>query len=268
MAATVVTDALVWLAKEVAVQGVRWIFEQAFGGDRRMAGSKVRRFDLSDGAAVTSDADITVQFAGGAGQRLPVVLAFQDYGSPGKGRPFPMLLTDTARVTLRRADYLISALVLWFPLDPQAKPELHGIGWRRCWIAGNLTEAVAISAGLPSTSLVGQLGLVDRHGAPLFTLSRCQSSPPLTEPDTGSSTPTRLPDHRPEPVPASPPGSGQPAVQAGRSSGLCGARLSSGQRCTHAFSRFGLCPTHLGKASHGQSVIWHDGGAPISWPPR
>jgi hypothetical protein len=166
-----------WLGREIAAKGLDRLMDRVIDGPavhrNVIAAVPVRRHDISGGAVPSSDADIVVkhQVAGAAFARVPVLLTFQDANhQPSDGMPFPMVLTETAHVTVRRGHYLVTALVLDLPAKPGKKPTLRSIGWCRLWIASNTTEKISIAGQHPTDELLGELGLKKPDGSSLFKL--------------------------------------------------------------------------------------------------
>lgn len=292
-----VTGMLVWLAKEIASRGIGLLFDRAAGTAVATVSPAapglpaVRRYDLSGGAAVTSDADVTVRFTAGAGQRLPVVLAVQD-AAERTGDPFPMVLTDTAHLTLRRGAYLMTALVLRLPEEAGALPVLRGVGWQRPWIAGNAVERVGITTSAPTKKMVRKLGLVGPDGAALFTLAPPEPLhaplPPTADPFRFRTRPSPVdrprfvgpvapvdrprfvgpvtPEERPRFVrPVTPdPFAAFTALSRARVGDTCRALDdTTGSRCTKATDS-DLCTIHRVRVmTGGRPVHWYDTGEQV-----
>jgi len=270
--------ALIWLAKEVGSRGIGMIFDEFDGPapvlEQQGAGlPPIKRYDLSGGARLTSDADVTVQYVASLTMtRLPVVLTFQDADGSGKGEPFPMVLTDTAHVTLRRGHYLITALVLRLPTESGVKPTLRAIGWQRPWIAGNSAEQLKITTSAPTAKLVKELGLVGSDGKPLFTLP--PKNPPRALPSgslgaggTGGAARARVTPLRSESLRralADRPSRQSPPPLGSREK--CKAKARSGQhvqRCVFTATAGGLCLMHNSQLRSGRAVYWFDTGLRI-----
>ena len=130
---------------------------------------------------VTSDVDIVVRHRP-AGRRA-VLLAFQtatgwEETEVPQGATVPMLLGETAHLTLLRDDYVISALVLEPAVKVGGKPVLHGIGRIRHWVASNATEQLAITTNPPSPKTLKKLGLLKPDGTSPFELPPAQPAAP------------------------------------------------------------------------------------------
>lgn len=129
-----------------------------------------------DGAQGTSDVDIDIRHHVAA-HRAPVILTFQKFGTNSGGATFPMVLGDTAHLTLRRDHYLIAALVVDLPCTPGARPTLQGVGWTREWVADNHVRNVAITTRHPTEELVAELGLTTSDGTCPFILAAPYAAP-------------------------------------------------------------------------------------------
>lgn len=175
--------ALVWLSERLAGRGVDWFFDSAF--DRpRLSVTQAKRHDLTvAGAQATSDVDFTVRHHL-ARTRVPVILTFQKFGDRSTGTTFPMVLGDTAQVTLPRDHYFVTALIVDLPTTQTAKPTLRGLGWAQPWVAGNHTATITIATQHPTDELVEKIGLKKPDGSVLFTL------PPAPSPQTWPNTTT------------------------------------------------------------------------------
>ncbi|MEA5363914.1 hypothetical protein VA596_30580 [Amycolatopsis sp., V23-08] len=169
-----VTGSLIWLGHAAAAAAVGRLAERAvdrvFDGPRRAVTlPEPRRHRIGE---VTSDVDVDVRHAP-AGRR-PVLLAFQTAPAGNAGDPHgvtvPMLLGETAHLTLARDDYLISALVLDPPAQLGGKPVLHGVGWVRHWVASSRTDRLTVTTEVPTTELLERLGLRKPDGTGPFEL--------------------------------------------------------------------------------------------------
>ncbi len=172
----VVTGALVWLVQRLLDKGFDRIFD-ALDAPKQNAVSPfqpmvaTRRHDLSvEGAQGTSDLDVDVR-AHLLWKRSPVILTFQKFGTTSGGATLPMVLGDTAHLTLRRDHYLIAALVVALPNAAGAKPTLRGVGWSHEWVADNHVRQVTITTRQPTTELVRELGLTKSDGSCPFILA-------------------------------------------------------------------------------------------------
>ena len=180
----VVTGALIWLVQRLLDKGIDRIFDATFDTRKQaplqpavapmVAG---RRHDLTaDGAQGTSDVDIGVRYHAQTG-RAPVILTFQKFGTKSGGATFPMVLGDTAHLTLRRDHYLIAALVVDLPRTAGALPTLRGIGWTQEWVADNHVRKVAITTRHPTEALVQEVGLTKSDGRCPFILAPAPATP-------------------------------------------------------------------------------------------
>ncbi|MEV6826542.1 hypothetical protein [Amycolatopsis sp. NPDC051102] len=259
------TMSLIWLGQTAGAAIVGRLAER--GIDRLLDGprqvvlpplpprAEPRRHRLGD---VTSDVDITVR-ATLAGRR-PVLLAFQTAPREGErtaGVTVPMVLGETAHLTLPRDDYLISALVLDPPAELGGKPVLHGVGWVRHWVASSGLDRLTIATEAPTTKLLRKLGLQAPDGTSPFV-----PAPPGT-------TPRQLP---------AAPGGAIPAALTARLAAHAAHRNAAGfplgSKCRAAMSRFGpqcafpvsafgkngLCMTHSNALKRGSAVY--------EWPSR
>jgi hypothetical protein len=176
----VVTGALVWLVQRLLDKGFDRIFDAALDTRNRAQpparGTLApmvapRRHDLTvDGAQGTSDLDVTVRPHLQLG-RAPVILTFQKFGTNSGGTTFPMVVGDTAHLTLRRDHYLIAALVVDLPRKAGAKPTLRGLGWTQQWVADNHVRTVTVTTQHPTEKLVKKLGLRKSDGSCPFVLA-------------------------------------------------------------------------------------------------
>jgi hypothetical protein len=193
-----------------------------------------------------------------------VLLAFQTAPGPDPaGTPLgvtvPMVLGETAHLTLPRDDYLISALVLDPPAELGGKPVLHGVGWVRHWVASSGTDRLTIATEAPTKKLLRKLGLQAPDGTSPFELPSPGTAAPQPLPATG--TLARLPAGN--------------AVNVNRFLGptssrrQCRAALSRfGARCTFPgamFSQNGLCLSHSNAVKRGETVYEWDTRQRIVW---
>jgi hypothetical protein len=154
---------------------------------------RARRHDLTvAGAQGTSDVDFTVRHHL-ARTRVPVILTFQKFGDPSTGTTLPMVLGDTAQLTLPRNHYLVTALIIDLPTTPGAKPTLRGLGWVQPWVADNHTAAITIATAHPTDELVEKIGLKKPDGSMLFAI------PPAPPPRTSANTTTPWIGAKPNP---------------------------------------------------------------------
>ncbi|MEU0535691.1 hypothetical protein [Amycolatopsis tolypomycina] len=249
-----ITLALLWLGQTAGAAVIGRLAER--GVDRLLDGprqlvlppvAEPRRHRLGD---VTSDLDITVRFGGL--ERRPVLLALQTAPREGErtaGVTVPMVLGETAHLTLPRDDYLISALVLDPPRDLGGKPVLYGIGWVRHWVASSRTDRLAITTEKPTENLLKKLGLQAADGTGPFDLA-----PP------GAIAPRQLPA-APGGFPAPSAAAAIIARSAERGAALrslttqCRAAVSRfGPRCSYSALADGLCLTHSTSLKRGHTV--------------
>ena len=170
-----VSGALVWLGQRLLDKGFDRVLDAAFDSLRPPAVAP-RRHDLSvNGAQGTSDLDVGIHFHG-AESRSPVILTFQKFGTTAGGVTFPMVLGDTAHLTLRRDHYLVAALVVTLPSRSDARPTLRGVGWTHEWVADNHVREVAITTQHPTEALVKELGLMKGDGSCPFALPAARTS--------------------------------------------------------------------------------------------
>ncbi|MFG1642045.1 hypothetical protein ACGFMK_17300 [Amycolatopsis sp. NPDC049252] len=241
------TGSLVWLGQAAAAAVVGRLAERAvdraFDGSRRAVTlPEPRRHRIGD---VTSDVDIVVRHVP-AGRR-PVLLAFQTAPAGNTGEPHgvtvPMLLGETAHLTLARDDYLISALVLEPPAQLGGNPVLHGVGWARHWVASNRTDQLTITTEVPTEELLERLGLRKPDGTSPFELP-----PPC--PDRPQLPASWARAHR----------AAQLATRTAAADARCRASVvQRGSRCTMTVSTFstnGLCLHHDSHFKAGGTV--HD----------
>lgn len=210
---------------------------------------------------VTSDVDIDVRHLPPARQR--VLLAFQlapHSGERTAGVTVPMVLGETAHLTLPRGDYLITALVLDPPADPRGKPVLRGIGWVRHWAASTKTDRLTIETGAPTTTLLRQLGLLTPEGTGPFVLPVPKAAAPPRLPGTPSPPLSELLARlRASGVPVKPSGQEPPQCRAatGPSGPRCGSRAA-------VSAANGLCLFHNAARELGEPVHAWPTGKPIT----
>ncbi|GAB1514363.1 hypothetical protein [Actinophytocola sp. KF-1] len=251
----VVTGALIWLARRVVDRGFDRIFDATFDARQRQPAVTPRRHDLSvDGAQGTSDLDVDVRYHHFAG-RMPVILTFQKFGTNSGGTTFPMVLGDTAHLTLRRDHYLVAALVVGLPDQAGAAPTLQGVGWTHEWVADNHVRTVAITTQHPTEQLVSDLGLVKSDGTCPFALA----APP---PEPADDWPA-LPEFPPWLTHARQQGIAprrRPARRRALST-FCRARTDvTGHRCTSLAFVHELCVDHWHQLNTGRPVYdFHTG---------
>lgn len=172
----VLTGALIWLFQRLLDKGFDRVFDSVFDPPpqpyRAIAQPVMvtaRRHDLSTGGQGTSDLDVVVRHHL-AQTRVPVLLTFQKFGTDTGGTTFPMVLGDTASLTLRRDHYAITALIVDLPRTPGAKPTLRGVGWSTQWVADNHVKKVTLNTQHPTKELVKKLGLMAEDGTCPFIL--------------------------------------------------------------------------------------------------
>ncbi|WP_329050447.1 hypothetical protein OG738_01115 [Amycolatopsis sp. NBC_01488] len=265
------TMSLIWLGQAAGAAIVGRLAER--GVDRLLDGRRQtvlvpdtpaapRRHRLGD---VTSDVDIFVRHRTAPLPRS-VLLAFQTAprdGELARGVTVPMVLGETAHLTLPRDDYLISALVLDPPADLGGKPVLHGVGWVRHWVASNGTERLTIASQAPTQQLLEKLGLRSADGTSPFEIAPRTTTP--------SAAPRQLPS-------AGDAAAGAAAIAAaaarhatfaasanrfgrfaqGTGRRQCRAAISRfGGRCFHqpfGIGNTGLCMTHYNAFTRGETV--------------
>ncbi|MET8854137.1 hypothetical protein [Amycolatopsis sp. NPDC004625] len=205
---------------------------------------------------VTSDVDIAVRHRPATGQR--VLLTFQATPLAGErtsGVTVPMVLGETAHLTLPRADYLISALVFDHPADPGAKPVLRGVGGIRHYVASTKTEQLTIETGTPTAPLLTTLGLADSKGTGPF-----QPAPHL--PATATS-----PAERKAAFLLAKIEERDAQVEAGTATRCRAATSGSESRCPAPVALFddnGTCYHHLAELVKGVPVYDFRTGRPIT----
>ncbi|MFD8496260.1 hypothetical protein [Amycolatopsis sp. NPDC059657] len=173
----ILVGALIWLLDRIAGRGVDWLFDNAVGRGRgALSAPQVKRHDLtSPGAQATSDVDFTVRHHL-AQTRSPVILTFQKFSDKSTGITLPMVLGDTAHVTLPRNHYFVTALIVDLPKNSGDLPTLRGLGWAQPFIADNHTAKITIATQQPTDALVTKIGLKQQDGATPFLLP----APPST----------------------------------------------------------------------------------------
>ncbi|WP_103350150.1 hypothetical protein [Amycolatopsis sp. CA-128772] len=259
------TMSLIWLGQAAGAAIVGRLAER--GVDRLLDGprqvvrppaAEPRRHRLGD---VTSDLDITVRHL--AAGRRAVLLAFQTAPRDGErtaGVTVPMVLGETAHLTLPRDDYLISALVLDPPAELGGKPVLHGVGWVRHWVASTGTDRLTIASQAPTQQLLEKLGLRSADGTSPFEIA-----PPgaATPPNAASRPLTRV---SPDSVPARALAAQNAAkaiqpLRPAQSSGRLQCRAATsrfGARCIHLpfdiGNNTGLCMMHNNARVRGETV--------------
>ncbi|MEU0791306.1 hypothetical protein ABZ342_14665 [Amycolatopsis sp. NPDC005961] len=207
---------------------------------------------------VTSDIDIDVRHE--PSSRQWVLLTFQPTPPAGErtsGTTVPMVLGETAHLTLHRGDYLIGALVLDPPEDLRGKPVLRGVGAVRHWVAGTDTDQLTIETTEPTTELLERLGLQMPDG----------SGPFRPAPPKAAAPPRQL--------------TAAPELQARReavsrllaqaktgAAPQCRAAASDlGPRCTaraRVHGKNGLCQFHHSAVTLGETVYEWSSGKPIT----
>ncbi|RSD23841.1 hypothetical protein [Amycolatopsis eburnea] len=253
------TMSLVWLGQAAAGAIVGRLAERAVdrvldGPRRAVVVPAPARHRLGD---VTSDVDVVVRHTP-AGRR-PVLLAFQTAPREGErpqGVTVPMVLGETAHLTLPRDDYLISALVLDSPAELGGKPVLHGVGWVRRWIASTGVDRLTIATDAPTQKILRKLGLQAADGTSPFELAPPKpASVPQEFPAAFGEQPAAvratLAAQAAARAAASRPG--LPAATQCRAA--AGGRL--GQRCPHrpfGIGGTGLCMTHYHAYKRGEAV--------------
>ncbi|MFD9895397.1 hypothetical protein ACFWY9_39155 [Amycolatopsis sp. NPDC059027] len=175
----ILVGALIWLAQRLAEKGFDRIFDRVVDGPRIAAPAPapfaapppVRRHDLTvAGAQGTSDVDFAVRHHLLAQGRKPIILTFQKFNDTTTGTTFPMVLGDTAHVTLPRDHYFVTALIIDLPGKRGAMPTLRGVGWAQPYVADNHTAKITIGTQHPTEKLVKKLGLKKSDGGEVFHL--------------------------------------------------------------------------------------------------
>ncbi len=224
---------------------------------------------------VTSDVDIVVQHR--PATRQPVLLTFQATPLDGErtsGVTVPMVLGETAHLTLPRADYLISALVL----DPLAnigdKPVLRAVGGIRHYLASTRTEQLTIVTGAPTATLLTTLGLLKPDGTGPFrpALPPAPAPPPRppSVPDWRASLETMARQNARLQALTRAMGDilDAPAQAKAPEAAQCRAAASDfGPRCTSRIGRtgeHGLCLFHNSALKLGATVYDWVSGKPIT----
>ncbi|WP_156081311.1 hypothetical protein [Amycolatopsis vancoresmycina] len=269
------TMSLIWLGQTAGAAIVGRLAER--GIDRLLDGprqvvlppvpprAEPRRHRLGD---VTSDVDITVR-AALAGRR-PVLLAFQTAPREGErtaGVTVPMVLGETAHLTLPRDDYLISALVLDPPAELGGKPVLHGVGWVRHWVASSGTDRLTIASQVPTPQLLEKLGLRSADGTSPFEIAPRTTPAPRLLPSAGAAAASAAAAAaRHAAAAASADRFGRSAQRAGRP--RCRAATSRfGSRCFHppfGIGGTGLCMLHHNALNRGETVYDWSSRQPIT----
>ncbi|QXV62477.1 hypothetical protein [Amycolatopsis sp. TNS106] len=133
-------DALItWIGQKLA--------EKALDRAVTTGGRKPQRHDLSvQGAEVTSDLDVTVQYTLPycRGAKAPVVLTLRRLDRFGESLTVPTVLGESACVRLNRGRYEITAKVLELSPRHGQAPILHAVGSQLVWLGGNGTAKVRL----------------------------------------------------------------------------------------------------------------------------
>ncbi|MBN6039714.1 hypothetical protein [Amycolatopsis sp. 195334CR] len=278
----VLVGALVWLGQLIVARGVERVMDAAIEnfGDRpaepaAVPVAAVRRHDLTaPGAQASSDVDITPRYHRQSGHRTPAILTVQKFGDSTTGTTVPMVLGDTAHLTLVRGHYLVTALVLDLPRHRGDKPALRGLGWADLWLAENATTRLTVGTRHPTEELVDEIGLKQQDGTPVFTLppARPAAPPRPVREQLIARTVPRTWDHQreldrlrarvrqsPTPPPRTPP------EEVARV--LCRARAwVGGKQCDLVADEEGLCRIHREQARSAHHVVDHFTGRPIFLP--
>ncbi|QFU90308.1 hypothetical protein [Amycolatopsis sp. YIM 10] len=270
---------LVWLGQIIAARGIERLMDTAVDkfGDRQAGAAPaapIRRHDLTaPGAQVSSDLDITVRHHR-PGFRTPVILTVQKFGDRTSGTTLPMVLGDTAHLTLPRAHYLFAALVIDLPRHHGDKPTLRGLGWASLWLAANAATPLTIGTQHPTAELVDEIGLKQHDGSLVFTLPPAQPEAPRLSPRAPGFAPRAVPptptteffqqlfDQQPAHTPRY-----QPRQSRQVDSTHCRARAWVGDKqCAFLPAEDGLCRIHRQQAGAGRDVLDHRTGQPIILP--
>ncbi|UFS94794.1 hypothetical protein [Nocardia huaxiensis] len=264
-----------WLATRIAEAGISKLVDRGIdsvsggGLDARLASASndgaqriiVQRHNLVGGARPTSDLDIDVRrpaFARPVGHE-PVFLTLQQFTDRSGGIVFPMILGETAHMTVPRDDYFIAALVVQLPEQRDELPTLRAVGQARHFVAGNDTTRIEIQVERATIDHLLQLGLFHNNQS-VFNLP---PPPPRSNAAPGqcnSSTST---------VPGQPNSSTTTgSAQADPWNG-CRVRLPSGRRCGRLLKdgRGILCDQHSQALEFGHRLTDHLTGLRIVDPP-
>ncbi|WP_370947947.1 hypothetical protein AB5J62_10255 [Amycolatopsis sp. cg5] len=279
----ILVGALIWLLDRLAGRGVDWLFDNAVGRGR--AAPQLKRHDLtSPGAQATSDVDFTVRHHL-AHVRSPVILTFQKFSDKSTGITLPMVLGDTAHVTLPRNHYFVTALIIDLPKNHGDLPVLRGLGWAQPFVADNHTAKITIATQAPTDALVTKIGLKQQDGTIPFilptpplspvaqewlaNLSRKQATfprkltPPAANPslkklidELNAQSPTAFPRVQPAKVTPRKPKKAEPI--------MCRAQswLGTG-RCGFLAHKDNLCKIHRDQILNGAEVLDHKTGKRI-----
>ncbi len=209
---------------------------------------------------VTSDVDIVVRHASPSTQR--VLLTFQLTPLAGErtsGVIVPMLLGETAHLTLPRGDYLIGALVVDPPATFGGKPVLRGVGGIQHFVAGNRTDQLTIQTAGPTTDLLKKLGLLLPDGSGPFQTPLPTATTPPRQLSNAIEIQARLKALRElkARLEARPPAKAVEAPQ-------CRAATADfGPRCTARAGANGLCLFHSSARELGETVYDWSSKKPI-----
>ncbi|WP_067814228.1 hypothetical protein [Nocardia inohanensis] len=180
--------ALLWVGQVVGQLMAEKAFDRAverYWPGQQQAGETgwvPERHDLRGGNEPTTEVDIVVRHAGSAAG-TPVFLTFQRFMASGRvsdgsdGVIFPMVLGETAYVTLARAEYLIVALVVDLARGRGRRPVLRGLGVSDVYVASNFGHVVTIDAKLPTRERAVDLGLIGADGSGPFELAARPAAP-------------------------------------------------------------------------------------------
>lgn len=266
----IVTGALWWVLERLAGRGLDRLLDNIF--DRPRAGLPARRHDLSvPGGQYTSDVDITVLHHQ-AQARVPAILTFQKFNDTTTGITLPMVLGDTAHVTLPRNHYFITALIIDVPKVRGDLPTLRGLGWSQPYVADNHTARISIATQRPTDALITKIGLRRDDGSVPFILPAApawtagndlKARFPLIQPKADIPSNDKLNKFFRQP-PASPFGAllGQQPAKPAREMCRASAWVGTGA-CAFLAHQDSLCKIHRDQILNGAEVFDHATGKRI-----
>ncbi|SDY11270.1 hypothetical protein SAMN05421504_104544 [Amycolatopsis xylanica] len=284
----ILVGALIWLLDRLAGRGVDWLFDNAVGrGRNALAAPQVKRHDLTaPGAQATSDVDFTVRHHL-AQTRSPVILTFQKFSDKSTGITLPMVLGDTAHVTLPRNHYFVTALIIDLPKNSGDLPTLRGLGWAQPFVADNHTAKITIATQQPTDALITKIGLKQADGSVPFRLPTVSAEQALQNWLAKSDIKKRYPllgqkptvdpkfkkffeslDIQPQPskplFPRVPPSKATPVDWKKIKLNMCRAQAWVGTgRCGFLAHKDNLCKIHRDQIRNGATVLDHATGKRI-----
>ncbi|GAA4530719.1 hypothetical protein [Amycolatopsis samaneae] len=274
----ILIGALIWLAKRLAEKGFDRIFDRVVDGQQlavppppspfaatRFTAPPVRRHDLTvAGAQGTSDVDIAVRHHLAAQGRKPVILTIQKFSDTTNGTPFPMVLGDTAHLTLPRDHYFLTALIVDLPSRRGEMPTLRGVGWAQPYVADNHTAKLTIATQHPTEKLVKKLGLKKTDGGTVFHLPpeppavaavKPAAVPPVSPPAKSFTSPLAKSFAQFTFPPPAKPRAEFPAIKKFPITRTCRARAFVGNnQCTFLAIRDELCTIHREQVRAGSDI--------------